>query len=325
MMRRLRAKIHRRHSEGLARLKLASADRGGSVGQSATLGEYVEFREGMLPALWFLIPLSTAIGFFVWQMGIAGPYDYCGRFCQHVSASANRQGAGIMVFFLVAIGFLYLLLKLRRWPALRVGELGIEDRTQLLGCIRVGWQDVLTIPASEARPLTRSVDIRVRAKSGLGGIRGWVRIRTGGLSATPTEVEACMDAAYRAFHGLHPRTYEPRVASNRRVLKGITVQTAKYDWTEVTQADLHHLIDRNDLHDFLTVLSTARGSEHFIQARRIDSDVWVLEHQDGSADRLLTANCMTNIEVFDAFMAWIKRDDPVLHRLLEWHAVAGDK
>ena len=306
---------------------MTSTDRDGSTGQSATLGEYSEYREGWVAALWILIPLSLVIGYFIWQEAIAGPYRDCNvdragvEFCQNVSAPDNRQGAGIMVVVLCAIALLYLLRKLLRWPSLRVGELGIEDRTQLLGTIHVEWEDVLAIPASEGRPLTYSTDIRVRAKSGPGGIRGWVRIRTGGMWATPTEIEARMDAEYRAFHGLHPRAYEPRMASKRGVLKGTTVQTANDDWTEVTQADLHHLIDRNDLHDFLTVVSTTQGPQHFIQAHHIDRDVWELEYQDGSPDRLFAASCMTNTEVFDAFMAWIRRD-PALRRLLTWRHLA---
>jgi hypothetical protein len=306
----------------VAELESAAVDRRGRVGQSATLGSYVEYRERLAVALWPLLPCLLAATYWAYMASSADAAQNCWwsrgyEVCQSLTAADNRAGAAVMALILLIVGVLYLARKVLHRPWVRVGELGIEDRTQLFGIVRVGWEDVLLIPASSSRPLTASVDVRVRAKSALAGTRGWVRIRTGGLSRAPVEIEAQMDTEYRAFHKLSPRAYQPRSVSGKKVIEGIEVQTAKETWSDVTRADIHHLIERNGLGDYLVIVSKARGQERFIQARHTDRDIWDVEYRDGSPERQFAASCMTNTEVFDAFMAWIRRDSNLLH-LLDW-------
>jgi hypothetical protein len=304
---------------------MTSAEHADRVGQSETLGSYVEYRERWTAALWPLIPWLMAVAYLLYQAWNASPYQQCGvskggnaPYCLSSTAAANREGAAAMAIIISVFAAMYVARRVLRWPWVRVGELGIEDRTQLFGIVRVGWQDVLAIPASSRRPITHSVDVRVSSRSGLGGPRAWVRIRTGGLTARSGAVEAEMDREYRAFHRLSPQSYQRRLASNRQILDGIEVQTERDNWDKVTRADLHHLIERNDLNDYLVVISTAGGQDHFIQARHTNRDVWDVEYRDGGPGRHFAANCMTNTEVYDAFMAWILRD-PQLRRLLAWH------
>lgn len=306
---------------------LSSAEGKGRVGQSASLGSYVEYPEHWLVALWPLIPWLFAVAYFVVAAALAPGNQSCGGVgsysgCKSFTAADNREGAAATAVVFSILGSLYLARKVLHRPWVRVGELGIEDRSQMFGIVRVGWHDVLAIPASSPRPITRSVDIRVRAASGLGGPSGWVRIRTGGMAASSDEIEDRMYEAYRRFHGLAPRTRQAPLAPEKRVLPGIEVATAKDTWDDVSQADLHHMIERNGLDDHLLVRSTARGQDHFIQAWHSGSDVWDVEYRDGGPDRHFAASCMTNTEIFDAFMAWI-RQDPNLTRLLAWHRLDG--
>lgn len=308
-------------------VKSSGTHRSGRDGHSAALGSYMEYSERWLAALWPLIPLALAAAFLTYEAAVASANQICGvklgiSSCHSATAAENRAGTALVAVILTAIGMLYLSRRVLHRPWVRVGELGLEDRSQLFGIVHVGWQDVLAIPGSSPRPITRSVDLRIRPNTGLNAPRGWVRIRTGGMSVTSDEIEDQMDNAYRRFHGLAARSHQARLAPNKRVLAGIEVQTTKDTWYEVTQADLHHLIERNGLDDYLVVVSPARGPDHFIQARHTGSDVWDVEYRDGGPDHHFTASCMTNTEVFDAFVAWIRQNGNLTH-LLDWRQLDG--
>lgn len=159
--------------------------------------------------------------------------------------------------------------------------------------------------------------VHVKSASEFSSPRGWVQIRVGGMTATHDEIEDEMDAARRRFHKLPTGPRQARLTTSKRILQGIEVETAKDTWSEVTQADLHHVIEGTVARDYLMVYSTARDKDQFVQATYVGGDEWDLEYRDGSPDRQFAATCMTNTGVFHVFMAWI-RQDPKLPHLLRW-------
>lgn len=299
----------------------------GRAGHSASLGSFVEYPLQWRAALWPLLPCLLIVAYLSFTAATAPAVRSCGLnrsgvyYCTSQTADTNRQGAGAMAVIISGLGLLYFTRRVLHAPWLRVGDQGIEDRSTLFGIVRVNWSDVLAIPeASTPWALNRYVFVRVKSSAGPDGDRGWVRIRVSGMAATTDEIQDEMDAARRRFHQLPNRPRQTLTATNKRVLKGIEIETAKDTWSDLTQADLHHLIERTVEHEHLMVYSTARGEDHFIQATYEGGDVWDLEYRDGSPDRQFAAQCMTNTEVFHAFAAWIGQN-PKLPHLLSWHPV----
>jgi hypothetical protein len=309
------------------------------LGHSDELGDYVEYRERRLRSL---MPIAFWLGVaivFAIEAGTAGASVTCfskGSYhCTNASADANRAGAVVAALLCVFGAFVLGLRALVRRPLVRVGDLGVEDRTNLLARTFILWQDAGGIGTTYRRwRFWQQVLVDMRQPDANG--RPWFQlVRVSGLSAPPSKIEDEMFGRLKAYDRHHPRieSAEPAeppapahvgttpshprtrrkgpapavspIVTEYRYLEHVRVQTGTEEtYKGIATPALYGLLAALLPEDFVILESPdTRDPGDFIQACQADGE-WHVEYHDAATGRQYQADCDDIDTAFDVLVQW---------------------
>jgi hypothetical protein len=173
----------------------------GRLSSTAALGECLEFREKWLHSALIIAAWIAPLAWFARDAVNAATTTSCNAWtCVTVGADANRNGALSLAALCAAAIACLLWRRLGRTPLIRVGDLGLEDGTAILGRRTVSWGDVVAIGHGRRQLLVwKLVDVQLDPERFPRGER-LLRVRVSGLDEAPAEIEAEMRSCLARFH-----------------------------------------------------------------------------------------------------------------------------
>lgn len=114
--------------------------------------------------------------------------------------------------------------------------------------------------------------------------------------------------------------YDPQldlVLDPRSAVDGVTMTSREGTFGTITPTLITHFVQAMDIDDFIIVET---GEEMYIQSKRVDADVFLLEYRDGSADRHFGTELTTPDEVAAAIRGWAVGETDA-YRGLDWSTV----
>jgi hypothetical protein len=290
------------------------------------LGEYAEYEERPLRSLFVMSLWVSAAAWLLLQIRLGGG-DSCAESGCVEGGMADWKP--VLVDLALACFGVVAFLAWRRFfrrPGLRVGERGLEVRTQLLGHRFAPWRYVRAIePAIDRNVFWRTADVRLVHSAQALGWPSTVRVRLSGLTEEPSEIEADMadrfasaDLKWQDLDGLR---LEP---DESRVLRGIRVETdAGRTYFRVSSSKLLDLLQGIRPGDRYVILFPAGCDdlERYAMASYLPRGEWHVERREGTAESHVGTETADLLTVYRVMIDWVDHS-PDWRDRLDWRPLA---